>query len=68
MAEIKITVADDGPYVIEGGVNVVDQDGDSYEERDVIALCRCGQSDSKPFCYGSHRTAEFSSSPRASES
>ena len=41
MAEIKITVADDGPYVIEGGVNVVDQDGDSYEERDVIALCRC---------------------------
>ena len=46
MAEIKITVADDGPYVIEGGVYVVDQDGDSYEERDVIALCRCGQSDS----------------------
>ena len=31
MTEIKITVADDGPYVIEGVVNVVDQEGNSYE-------------------------------------
>ena len=68
MAEIKITVADDGPYVIEGGVNVVDQEGNSYEQRDVIALCRCGQSNSKPFCDGTHRNCDFSSAPRVSDS
>jgi len=30
-----------------------------------LALCRCGQSRTKPFCDASHKEADFSSCPRA---
>ena len=64
MADVTVTVGDNGPYIVSG-VKVVDQDGNEFEARDTYALCRCGQSSSKPFCDGTHRAAEFSSEPRA---
>jgi CDGSH-type Zn-finger protein len=39
----------------ENGPNLVLVDGKA-----VAALCRCGQSQNKPNCDGSHRTAKFS--------
>jgi len=32
---------------------------------EAIALCRCGHSSNKPFCDGTHKTAEFQSVVRA---
>ena len=29
-------------------------DGKTYEIRNRVTLCRCGRSDNKPFCNGSH--------------
>ncbi|MBA4179889.1 MAG: iron-binding protein [Anaerolinea sp.] len=65
MADVSINIRDNGPYLVKGGVVVLDADGNSYEVKDMVALCRCGHSANKPFCDGTHKTAEFQSAPRA---
>ncbi len=68
MAETTITVNDNGPYVIRGdAIKVLDGDGGELEWRgNAVALCRCGQSENKPFCDGTHNRVGFESAPRAS--
>jgi CDGSH-type Zn-finger protein/ferredoxin len=61
-SEFKITASENGPYLIETGgrpVVVRRRGGEEVVERAVIALCRCGQSSNKPFCDGTHKSAEF---------
>ena len=56
---MKITVKNNGSLKIEGaGIELVDQEGRPYGlgGRTVISLCRCGRSQKKPFCDGSHNT------------
>jgi CDGSH-type Zn-finger protein len=43
-----------GPIWVRGGVPVVSADGKTYEIRNRLTLCRCGNSQNKPFCDGSH--------------
>jgi len=43
-----------GPIMLRGGVTVIAADGRAYEVRNRQALCRCGKSENKPFCDGSH--------------
>ncbi len=43
-----------GPIWVRGGITVVSADGNGYEVRNQVALCRCGRSDNKPFCDGAH--------------
>src|SRR3954469_14238383 len=65
---VEIKVRDNGPYKVTGPVRLIDADGggfDSGTDRP-IALCRCGQSATKPFCDASHKEAGFDSCPRAS--
>jgi CDGSH-type Zn-finger protein len=59
----KITVNKNGSLRIEGDVELYDATGAQYDlaGRTVIALCRCGQSNNKPFCDGSHNRCGFSS-------
>ena len=62
MSEVKIEVLENGPYLVEGLVSLTDADGKAIavpEGRNAIALCRCGASEDKPFCDGSHRKAGF---------
>ncbi len=47
-----------GPLWVRGGIPVESHDGFAYETRNRVALCRCGRSENKPFCDGSH-TAGF---------
>ncbi len=49
----------DGPYRIQGDIPVIGADGRPYERRNRQTLCRCGQSNNKPFCDGSHWYAGF---------
>src|SRR5271169_409949 len=43
-----------GPIWVRGGIPVVSVDGETYEVRNRITLCRCSRSANKPFCDGSH--------------
>lgn len=57
MASSKITVNDNGSLKIQGDFEIVDKSGAAYDlgGRDVVSLCRCGNSKNKPFCDGSHK-------------
>ena len=43
-----------GPLWVRGGIPVVSADGRLYTARNRLTLCRCGKSENKPFCDGSH--------------
>jgi CDGSH-type Zn-finger protein len=49
----------DGPLFVTGGVRVTRSDGEPFESRNRVTLCRCGGSANKPLCDGSHKTIGF---------
>jgi CDGSH-type Zn-finger protein len=61
MIEVTIKARANGPYKVEGPVRVIDSEGREFvlPEGETIALCRCGQSQTKPFCDKSHRRVGF---------
>jgi CDGSH-type Zn-finger protein len=60
-AGATITPYRDGPLIVRGDFQLVDQDGVAIDPgRRTIALCRCGKSGIKPFCDGAHKRAGFS--------
>ena len=62
-----ITPYRDGPLVVRGPFRLVDQDGrEIANDREVVALCRCGKSRLRPFCDGTHKQAGFTA-PSATE-
>jgi CDGSH-type Zn-finger protein len=48
-----------GPIWLRGGVTLIAADGFAYETRNRVTLCRCGQSQNKPFCDGAHASMKF---------
>ena len=51
-----------GPYLVQGGIKIVDADGNEIAidgDGDMVFLCRCGDSANKPFCDGTHRQVGF---------
>lgn len=65
MAEVKITVLKNGPYLLSGPVELRDGEGNMFAPRDKIALCRCGASTTKPFCDGTHSRIGFEAAEKA---
>lgn len=65
---VRVEIRPGGPYLFHGGTPLVQQflipdakgatkayqEGESFEARDPVAVCRCGLSNKKPFCDGSH--------------
>ncbi|MDL2271065.1 CDGSH iron-sulfur domain-containing protein, partial [Methanobrevibacter sp. OttesenSCG-928-I08] len=39
---------------VKGGISIESADGTPYEIRNRMTFCRCGKSDNKPFCDGTH--------------
>lgn len=56
----EIRVVDDGPLWVTGGVPVERSDGEPFESRNRMTLCRCGASSNKPLCDGSHNEIGWS--------
>jgi len=48
-----------GPIWIRGGIVVTSADGEQYETRNRATLCRCGASNNKPYCDGTHASIKF---------
>ena len=78
--DARIVVSKDGPYIVSGNAPLADQtvvtdaqgnsqsweEGNKYSVRKGYALCRCGHSNSKPFCDGTHTKIGFDGTETAS--
>lgn len=66
MGTVKITATKNGPYKVEGPIELVhgtvpvDTAG-----KDAVFLCRCGASSKKPFCDGTHSKIGFQAAASA---
>jgi uncharacterized Fe-S cluster protein YjdI len=58
-AETTVTPQPNGPLYVRGVVEIHDAAGALVRRDTRMALCRCGQSQNKPFCDGSHRAGGF---------
>ena len=69
MADVEITIRNNGPYRVSGPISLQDADGNPVDlgGRDVVALCRCGGSTNKPFCDGTHSKIGFDGAMKAVE-
>jgi len=64
--EVTIRVRENGPYLVKGPVTILDADGNEHHtDRDIVALCRCGGSTTKPFCDATHSKIGFAAAERA---
>jgi len=50
----KLNFQKDGPITLEGLVEIVDTNGNVLLTQSKTSFCRCGASENKPFCDGSH--------------
>jgi CDGSH-type Zn-finger protein/uncharacterized Fe-S cluster protein YjdI len=60
---LSIVASPDGPLAIEGRFTLRTSDGSAQHVAMKATLCRCGASNRKPFCDGSHRRIGFRSAP-----
>lgn len=77
--ECKITICKDGPYIVSGNVPLSEkiivpdgksykyEDGDELPQSETYAICRCGETNTPPFCDGSHEECGFDGSETASQ-
>jgi len=67
--QVEITCNNNGPLRITGNFVIKDATGKEFglAGRTVISLCRCGHSNNKPFCDGSHARVGFQSQVEARE-
>jgi CDGSH-type Zn-finger protein len=75
-----VVIMKDGPYVVTGNVSLTTQiiatdadggsetwqEGETFSAPEKYALCRCGQSKSRPFCDGTHAKIGFGGTETAS--
>ncbi len=60
---MKVTIVENGPIIFKTDGEASFRTGTGSEKKSgSVALCRCGQSSTKPFCDGTHRKAEFKAS------
>lgn len=52
MAESRLQILNQGPIIVAGHVDLIDDQGNTIPRQEPMALCRCGQSESMPFCDG----------------
>lgn len=61
MSEIRIVPTVDGPNMVTGDFVIEWPSGHRISAGNEVFLCRCGHSNDKPFCDGSHKKVAFRS-------
>lgn len=56
---LTVSPQKDGPLQLEGNLEICAGSGHTVDRVQKTWLCRCGQSQNKPFCDGSHRKVGF---------
>lgn len=56
---LTVTPSKNGPLLLAGPVTIVSASGHERRQGVGAALCRCGSSQNKPFCDGSHKQVGF---------
>ena len=59
---VAITPSENGPLLVTGSLEVVSGTGRTIDRCQKTAFCRCGNSQNKPFCDGSHAKVGFRAS------
>lgn len=59
MADVKITALKNGPYKVEGAIELFYDNVRVPTDKPAVFLCRCGASSKKPFCDGTHSKIGF---------
>ena len=57
--KLRVTPAENGPVHVEGDFMIQDGAGETIYQADDTWLCRCGASQNKPFCDGTHNKIGF---------
>lgn len=57
--QVRVHVRPHGPLMIEGALKVVAADGTAVYAGEQCFFCRCGGSQNKPFCDGTHKKIGF---------
>jgi CDGSH-type Zn-finger protein len=67
MSDTTIVCTNNGPLRVSGNFVIKDAQGNDFDlsGREAISLCRCGNSNDKPFCDGSHKRVGFQSEVEA---
>jgi len=57
--EPKFKIRPNGPLMVYGNIEVEFNDGRIEKKQKNTAFCRCGSSQNKPYCDGSHKKINF---------
>jgi len=57
---VKVEILKDGPIIVKGDFKVIGPQGNEIKSMHMTSFCRCGGSESMPFCDGTHRKIKFS--------
>ena len=60
---IVIEPLENGPYLVKNLESLSNSKGVELPSKEVLALCRCGHSGTKPYCDDTHRRVDFVSRP-----
>ncbi|RIV24844.1 hypothetical protein DYU11_05855 [Fibrisoma montanum] len=58
-AESIVEPLPNGPLLVYGNLRIKDAEGHETLKHNVTAFCRCGSSNNKPYCDGSHVKVNF---------
>lgn len=58
-SETTVEVMKNGPLIVRGNIIVKNAEGKETNHQRVTTFCRCGGSNNKPYCDGTHRKMGF---------
>ena len=57
--ETIVETMPNGPLMVYGNMTVKHAGGETFKDSKATAFCRCGASENKPYCDGSHKKIDF---------